>query len=123
MPYFSERSLRNLNSCDERIKNVLYAAIERFDFTVTDGHRTEEAQNRAYAENNSTLRWPDSKHNKLPSLAVDIAPWPINYNNINSFFYMAVIILEEASRLKVPMRWGGNWKTFKDYPHFELLEE
>jgi hypothetical protein len=95
-------------------------AIKRYDFTVLCGHRGEEEQTRAYEAGNSKLRYPMSKHNSEPSMAVDIAPYPIDWDDIGRFQELAAIVLEEAALAKIPLRWGGNWKNFKDYPHYEL---
>ena len=95
-------------------------AILKYDFSILQGYRGEEEQNAAYEAGNSKLKYPDSKHNSLPSRAVDCAPYPIDWDDTERFKEMACVILEEASVAGVKLRWGGNWKTFKDYPHFEL---
>lgn len=89
----------------------------------------------AYAKGASKVRYPNGKHNKAPSLAVDIAPYPIDWSNnakaLERFVYVAGFVMCTARRLGVKVRWGGDWSpdddmrnegSFRDYPHFELAE-
>lgn len=120
MPTLSKRSLDNLAQCHPDLQKVAKAAIVNFDFVVTCGHRGKAAQNEAYAKGNSKLRWPDSLHNKTPSLAFDAAPYPIDWNDIKRFDQMGKVMLAAAKTVGVKIVWGGSWKNFKDRPHFEL---
>ncbi len=56
----------------------------------------------------------------MPSLAVDLAPYPIDWNDLKRFHELAGRILEVAALLDIPLTWGGHWHSFKDYPHYEL---
>jgi len=123
MPSFGQRSKANLAQCELQLQDVLNEAIKHFDFSVICGHRDREAQDRAYNEGNSTLKWPQSKHNTYPSRAVDVVPYPGAFDNDNATFYlMATHILRAASILGVRITWGGHWRSLKDLPHFELKE-
>ena len=108
------------------------------DFTVICGHRDRDAQNGAFAAGTSKLRWPDSKHNQLPSRAVDIAPYntgdpggPINWDNIENFRILGRAAVQIGKQIGIEVRWGGDWdgdgdegdQRFNDYPHIELLQE
>lgn len=121
MPSFSERSLAKLRSCDERLIRVLMRAIKITDFTVLEGARGKEAQEAAFAAGTSHAHYPDSKHNKVPSQAVDIAPYPIDWSNRERFVYLAGIIAACAHEEGVALVWGGTFKKLQDLPHFELL--
>jgi peptidoglycan L-alanyl-D-glutamate endopeptidase CwlK len=128
MPKFSERSLERLNTCHPDLVKVMKAAIEKVDFTVLCGHRGKIEQDIAFREGNSKLKFPQSKHNKTPSLAVDIAPYPIDWNDIQRFKDLAVVILDIAREEGVKLRWGGDWdnnpltkNNFNDFPHYELV--
>jgi len=61
------------------------------------------------------LIFPNSKHNKYPSLAVDLAPYPINWNNKAQFIYFAGYVMRTAEILKLQgkikhsLLWGGDW--------------
>ena len=105
------------------LEDVLNEAIKHIDFSIIDGHRDMERQNHYFNEGVSKVRWPNSKHNAFPSNAVDIIPYPGGFDNPNSAFdRMATYVLSAAAELGVPLEWGGHWKSFPDYAHFELKE-
>ena len=120
MPRFSRRSMAKLMTCHPSLREVLLEAIKVYDFSVLCGHRGKEDQNRAVAEGNSRLSWPNSKHNSDPSMAVDLAPYPIDWDDLERFYYLATVVLAVACRKQIPLVWGGHWKM-KDHPHFELV--
>lgn len=129
MPMFSKLSLARLETCDHRLQIVLKRAIARFDFTVLCGHRNKQEQNDAFERGASKLRWPESKHNKTPSMAVDVAPFPIDWDNLERFREMARVIMDEADKAGIKLRWGGDFNMngkpddkFIDMPHFEINE-
>lgn len=128
MPKFSEASKRELASCHPDLQRVLNEAIKHIDFTVLEGHRGEEEQNAAHAAGRSKLKFPQSNHNLKPSQAVDIAPYPIDWQDWRRFDFLAGYVKGIASQMGVELRWGGDWdsdnemadQTFHDLPHFEL---
>ncbi len=128
MPSFSKRSLDNLATCDPRLQAVCKEVIKHFDFTVTCGHRDKEEQNDAFARGASKAPWPESAHNKIPSQAVDIYPYPINFKDTARMRYFAGFMVGTAKQMGINLRWGGDWdsdtllddQTFNDLPHFEL---
>lgn len=124
MSKLSAISLERLATCDTRIQDVVRAAAVRFNFIVLCGHRGKEDQEKAFAEGNSRLHFPHSKHNASPSHAVDLAPFPIDWHDVHRFDDLAKVMLEEAARLQVPMEWGGTaFKGFVDKPHFQLKDQ
>jgi len=129
VPHFSDKSDRNLNSCHHLLQRLMDSVIIDYDFSVICGHRGEKEQNEAHSMGNSKLKWPKSKHNSMPSLAVDIVPYPLDWKNISSFKALAVEVkktwdkIPEAEREGFDLSWGGDWKTFKDYPHYELRKK
>lgn len=146
MPNFSKKSIDRLSTVHPLLSLVMYAAIKRYDFTVLYGRRTPEEQFELYQKGRSLVngKWVVtdkhsvvtncdgrkvmSNHNYNPSIAVDIAPYPIDWNNIDRFKEMAKIVIEEAEKLNVPIVWGADWDMdgnikehkFIDWPHFEL---
>lgn len=111
----------------ERLKGVhpdLVRVVERaiqlteVDFTVLEGLRTVARQQQLVASGASkTMR---SRH--ITGHAVDLAAviggeirwdWPL-YHKI------AKAVKQAAAELKVPIEWGGDWRTFKDGPHWQL---
>lgn len=127
MAYFSNVSKERLSTCDKRLQEICNIAIKIFDFSVICGHRGEEKQNECYKNGTSKVKYPNSKHNKAPSYAVDLVPWDIknkriNWENIDEFYKLAYIIFGIAATLDIKIVWGGNWKSLVDYPHFQLGE-
>jgi peptidoglycan LD-endopeptidase CwlK len=84
------------------------------------GFRNEEDQNKAFDEGKSKLRWPHGNHNKKPSRAVDVVPWPLDWGDRAKFDELAEVVKRHAKRLDIKVSWGGDWKTFLDLPHWEL---
>lgn len=131
MNRFGRRSLRELETVHPILREILVDVLPIMDFTVLKGHRGEEEQNEAYDTGHSQLRFPHSKHNASPSLAVDIAPYPIDWNDTERFVLLAGVVKAIAYNLEVVdiIRWGGDWdqddrmtdERFRDYPHFELV--
>lgn len=130
MPYFSARSKNNLSQCDERLQRLFNEVIKHFDCSVIEGHRSKDRQNQMVEAGMSKLRWPHSKHNQTPSLAVDVVPYPIDWHDRQRFYLFGGFVLGIASQLSIPIRWGGDWdgdkkwrdQSFHDLPHFEIKE-
>lgn len=130
---FSGRSLIELSTCDERLVRVFKRAlaISPIDIVILKGHRPEAEQNEAFGLGRSKLKWPKSKHNQIPSAAVDAAPYPIDWNNYMRFHAMAGVVFAAAKLENVKLRWGGDWngnwsnkdQSFNDLPHYELMED
>lgn len=122
MPIFGKKSLEILSGCHSDIEKVLRQAIKITDFTVLCGYRGEKEQDEAYAKGVSKLRYPNSRHNKVPAEAVDCAPWPVSWEKKDEyrFHFMAGVILAVAEMNNIKLDWGGNWQSFRDLPHFEL---
>lgn len=129
MPSFSEKSKARLDTCHPALRDILNDVIKYVDFSVLCGYRGEDEQNAAYSEGRSQLKYPLSEHNKSPARAVDIAPYPIDWNNAARFAHLAGIVIGVAKERGVEVRWGGDWdqdgeltdNTFNDLPHLELV--
>lgn len=128
---FGRTSLRRLATIDPELQKVLHRAMgyQIMDFTIVCGHRTEADQNEAYATGASKKQWPNSKHNSFPSIAVDIAPWPIDWKDALAFARLYGIVEAAAREEGVILRWGGDWdsdgesndQSFMDIGHFEKV--
>ncbi len=134
--HFSTISRMRLEGCDQRLQAVCERVLETIDCSIIDGHRPKERQDEAFRTNKSEVKWPDSKHNSTPSMAVDCAPYPIDWNDreratLFAGFMMATalaIALARGERWR--LRWGGDWDTdwkvndnhFDDLWHFEIVE-
>ncbi len=75
---FGEVSERRLKTCHIDIQRLMRKAIETspMDFSIICGYRNKKEQNEAFKRGYSKLKWPRGNHNKFPSNAVDIAPYP-----------------------------------------------
>ena len=127
MPRFGKKSKSRLKGVDVNLVNVLNQAIKHFDFSVIEGVRTLETQKSYVAKGASkTLK---SKH--IDGKAVDIAPYPIDYDDVERFVYLGGFILGVASQLGVKLRWGLDWDRdtytkdtgFRDIGHFEIYDK
>lgn len=138
MPTFSEVSRQRLATCDLRLQDILNEVIKYVDFTILEGHRGREAQERAFADGKSKLHYPHGKHNSLPSRAVDIAPWlpdvRIDWKDVVAMGrlmgFVQLIAMQKGIKLRFGLDWDGDWRTvdrdpdedFLDAPHIELVD-
>ena len=117
---FGARSLKRLEGVHPDLVKVMKAAIScsTIDFTVLEGRRTLARQKQLMAA--GATRTMNSRH--LTGHAVDIAPlvkgqvrwdWPL-------YHQLAAIVKKAAEDLGIPIQWGGDWRSFKDGPHWEL---
>ena len=128
MPYFSKKSDEKLETCDERLIVLFNEVIRHFDCTIIEGYRSQERQHQLFLDGKTKVR--TGKHNLSPSLAVDVAPYPINWSDIARFRYFGGFVLGIATTLDVQIRWGGDWsqdhilddQTFNDFVHFEIAD-
>ncbi len=131
MPQFGVRSQERIATLDERLQLICFDVIQWVDFTVICGHRSQEAQEEAFATGMSTVHWPGSKHNHDPSAAVDVAPWPIDWDDHNAFSFLAGMLSRAAIARDFRLRWGGDWDSdggtrdqrFMDLGHLEIAQD
>lgn len=133
MPMFSEISKARLATCHPWLIKLFEEVIKEYDCSIICGERTKEEQDRAVAEGFSKAPWPTSAHNKRPSMAVDVAPFPLDWSEREHrrFYHFGGYVLAVAQRMNIPIRWGGDWngnmdfkdQTFNDLPHFQLILE
>ena len=129
MPKFSRRSMSHLEGCHPNLIRLFKTVVEEFDCTIIEGHRGEEKQNEMVELGRSQLKWPLSSHNEKPSKAVDVAPYPVDWEDRERFLMFGGYVLGIAKGLEVKIRWGGDWNRdtqvkdnrFDDLPHFELF--
>ena len=148
MPYFSYNSKARLATCDQRLQDLFNEIIKEYDCAILCGHRTKEEQEKAFDAGNSKLHFPRSRHNKSPSIAVDVVPYLTkephiiwggfdeynkyfkdrfktlkDYNNFVTCTYtvFANHVIDKATEMGIPLEWGGSWKTIVDMPHYQLI--
>ena len=132
MPSFGNTSIERLLTCHVLIQQILNKAIEKIDFCVVCGHRGKKEQDDCFKSGASKLKFPLSKHNTLPSMAVDIAFW--NGEKLvwdaKQAAYLAGYIMATADSMGIKIRLGADWdrdgditdENFLDLPHIELVE-
>ena len=134
---WSPRSKGIYDQLDERLQRlVTRLRDEVVDITLIapdGGHRDRITQNGMFENGVSTLKYPHSKHNRWPSLAVDLQPYPYprNENKLwGSLGYIAGRAYEIAYQEGFKIRWGGDWngngdmtdQNFDDLFHLEIIE-
>lgn len=126
MPQFSRQSKKKLETCHADLQRLCNELIKEIDFIIICGARTLEDQQKAYNEGFSKIDGIKKKSmhqiskDRPKSLAVDMLPYPLNWNDAKGHKEFADKVLKKAADLGIKIVWGGNWKTFKDRPHFEL---
>ena len=131
MPHFGNRSRGHLDSCHSDIQKVFNEVIKHIDCSVTEGYRDALAQNRYYDEGKRKVKHPHGRHNKIPSLAADVTPYPVDYADLERQTLFAGFVLGVAKMMGIDMIWGNDWDgdfqtkdtQLKDYPHFELVHK
>jgi len=117
---FGKRSLDRLKGVHPDLVRVMKRAIacSPMDFAIIEGMRTLAKQKEYMAA--GATRTMNSRH--LTGHAVDIAPyvggtirwdWPL-------YHQLALVVKKAAADEGVPITWGGDWRSFKDGPHWEL---
>ena len=118
-------SLNRLKTCHPDLIKLILRVDEIYPVHVICGHRGKEDQDKAFKDKKSKLKFPESKHNKSPSLAVDIVPDPdrnpktISWVDLDAFEIMLLAVESIADDYKIKIRLGRDF-SFKDFPHIEL---
>jgi peptidoglycan L-alanyl-D-glutamate endopeptidase CwlK len=135
----SQRSISNLR----RVHPDLVAVVERAiqiteqDFIVIEGVRTQERQDELWAQGRTKpgpiVTWTkDASTHAIGKdgygRAVDICPFPVDWNDISKFDAIYVAMMSAADEFGVRLRYGGDWdmdgnlreRGESDSPHFEL---
>ena len=128
MPYFGKSSKKRLNTCDNKLQKVFNEVIKHVDCSVLEGHREKDRQNKLYEEGKTKVKYPDGRHNRQPSSAVDVTPYPVDWEDRERQTLFAGFVIGVASQMNINLRWGGDWdqdfqvvdNRFDDFPHFEL---
>ena len=128
MPYFGKSSKNRLSTCDDRLQKVFNEVIKHVDCSVLEGHRSKDRQNKLYEEGKTKVKYPNGRHNRQPSSAVDVTPYPVDWKDRERQTLFAGFVIGVASQMGINLRWGGDWdqdfqvadNRFDDFPHFEL---
>lgn len=135
------KSRAALSGVHPRLVAVVERAIQITgqDFMVLEGVRTKARQLELYAQGRTKpgniVTWTKvSNHFKQADgygHAVDLVPWPVDWNDLQKFDAIATAMFSAARELKVAIRWGADWdrdgkrreRRESDSPHFELHVE
>lgn len=136
MANFGKSSNARLDTCHPVLQTLFRRVVSRRDCFVACGHRGEDAQTFAFQRGFSKIEWPDGKHNKTPSMAADVPPWPEKWDSEPAFLELRNVVmnvwqemLDEGTTEGFKLRWGGDWdgdgdrtdQTFDDLPHWEIV--
>mgnify|MGYP000910370961 FL=1 len=124
---FSKSSEEKLATCHPDLQRLFNEVIKHVDCTIICGHRGEKDQNEAFSNGFSTVKFPNSRHNSIPSLAVDVSKYPIKWNDREGFINFAGYVKGVADQLGIKITCGidfnsdGNYKNgFFDGVHFQI---
>lgn len=117
---FGQRSEERLKGVHPDLVKVVRRALEisKVDLAVLEGIRSFERQ--AQMVKSGASQTLNSRH--LTGHAIDVAPvvgnqvrwdWPLYYP-------LAEAMKAAAAELNIPIEWGGDWRKFKDGPHWQL---
>ena len=148
MPKFGRRSKEKLETADPILQNLFRVVIQFIDCSIIFGNRESAEQFELFKKGRSFIdnKWvitdkskvvtykdgfrEKSKHNYLPSKAVDVVPYPIDWEDREKAYYFAGIVKGIAYMMGIKVRWGGDWdsdndlkdQTFNDLWHWEIVE-
>lgn len=122
MPKLSASSQKRLDAAHPILKKLFTAVALEANITILDSQRGRAAQERAFVLGNSRAHFGQSAHNWSPALAMDVAPYPVNWDNIQRFKDLGVIVKRIAAKQGVAdkIKWGATFKGLADYPHWEV---
>ena len=118
-------SLAQLGTCHPDLQRLVRALVADLsarpgryvkDVTVLCGFRNQHDQDDAYKRGASKLPWPKSRHNTYPARAVDVVPYPLDWNDMRAFAELRTRMRAQAKALGIAVRFIS-W----DWPHVELV--
>ena len=124
MPHFGKKSKERLKGVDNKLIKVLNELIKIMDVTIIEGVRSSERQEKLLKQRATKVKY--SKH--MEGKAVDLAPYPIDWDDLERFYYMGGMIRGIGKELGINVRWGGDWdsdgnirdQSFNDLVHVEI---
>ena len=128
MPKFGRKSKERLSTCDDKLQKLFNEVIKYVDCSILEGHRGKDRQNKLYEEGKTKVKYPNGRHNRQPSSAVDVTPYPVDWEDRERQTLFAGFVIGVANQMGMNIRWGGDWdqdfqvvdNRFDDFPHFEL---
>lgn len=154
MPQFGSQSTARLQGVHPRFIAVLRRAIEisPLDWMILEGVRSNARQHQLYGQGRSQAELkakgvnPILSKPEMPKVtwtltsnhfvqkdgfgrAVDVVPYPVDWNTSSKFDAIAASIFKAADELGEEVRWGADWdqdgnpreRGETDSPHFEIV--
>jgi len=125
---YGKVSESRLVTCHPKLIELCRELIKWEDVHIVCGFRSEEAQELMFSMDRSLCHWPDSNHNKQPSLAVDLVPWSASrklclWEDMFMIGRMAGTFLQIARSFEIDIRYGPDFMPAHifDAYHFELV--
>mgnify|MGYP003147218872 FL=1 len=130
MPKFGKRSLKRLEGVDTRLVSVLNKLIKIMDVTIIEGVRSAEKQLEYFESGKSKIDGIKKKGQHQLGNAVDLAPYPIDWDDRDRMHYMGGILIGIGHMMGYKLRWGGDWdrdgetkdNSFDDLVHIEIRD-
>mgnify|MGYP003652300564 FL=1 len=135
MAGYGRTSQRRLDTCHEEFKVVMPLVIAQLPYTYMDitivdcgiicGERGEDEQEEAYRLGNSKAKFGESPPNTYPSNACDTLPMAEGkyvWDNKELHKVYAKLVMDTAWSQGFKWKWGGDFSSFYDGPHFERIE-
>jgi len=131
---FGKKSLEYLKDIEPKMKQLCELALKesKVDFSIIDGLRTAEQQNKLYKNGKSELDGYVTKSYHQTGMAVDVVPYVkgincfdysnkealLNWYEVHRAFLRAGRILRLNVELGLTYNIGGSY----DYPHIQINE-
>ena len=123
-----KNSMKNMEGIDDRLIDIVELAItiSPIDFGVpsSGGFRSTEDQAKLYTAGKSKCDGRNNKSYHQTGKAVDVFGYVDGKASWDTLHLttIATCLLQASSQLGHELKWGGLWKSWQDYPHFELRD-
>jgi len=142
MPNFGNRSRTNLYSTkNDKLVTLFEDIVKMVDCAVVSGLRTTQEQQQLFAQGrtmpgkivtNCDGIIKKSKHQAKENgigYAVDVVPYPIDWNDIKRFYHFIGFVRATARKLGIVIVSGSDWDSdyvlndqdFYDLPHYQTV--
>lgn len=139
MNYFSDKSQQELDTAMPDLEGVAELVLQIKDHSILKGHRNQPEQDAAFyaMPQRTTLKWPEGKHNTLPSMAIDVRTYPLPKGETEEEeeamlredqLYLLGLYVGVGAAMGVKLRTGADWDKdgeiadngFDDLFHVEI---
>jgi peptidoglycan L-alanyl-D-glutamate endopeptidase CwlK len=125
---FGAASKKQLATCHSDLQRLFTEVVKHWDCQVIEGKRSEAQHQINLASGASRTQHSRHVSGAGPSMAADVAPYPVKWNDYPRFYAFAGFVIGTAVQMGISVRWGGDWdsdrdfsdQTFNDLVHFEL---